>query len=117
MPRSGQTQDIKLDASLLSAQHLEDRTRTGWPGVRVMWLDGVSVFRSFAAQYSSEAALCGNPITSEHRHDITEKTVENIVKYHRRETLAEDRNGSTRPTCQSSSDAEKHTFYFLNLSQ
>ena len=36
--RSRQTKTLKLelDASLLFAQHYKDRTRTSWPGVRIM---------------------------------------------------------------------------------
>ena len=32
-----------LVVSSLDAQHLEDTTRTGWPGVRIMWLGDVLV--------------------------------------------------------------------------
>ena len=50
-----------------------------------MWLGGVSVFGSFAARYSSEAALCGNTRNICHKQTPSRydwKTVESDVKHH-----------------------------------
>ena len=50
-----------------------------------MWLGGVSVFGSFAARYSSEAALCGNTRNICHKQTPSRydwKTVESEVKHH-----------------------------------
>ena len=50
-----------------------------------MWPGGVSVFRSFAARYSSEAALCGNTRNICHKQRPSRydwKTVESDVKHH-----------------------------------
>ena len=50
-----------------------------------MWLGGVSVFGSFAARYSSEAALCGNTRNICHKQTPLRydwKTVESDVKHH-----------------------------------
>ena len=50
-----------------------------------MWLDGVSVFGSFAARYSSEAALCCNTRNICHKQTPSRydwKTVESDVKHH-----------------------------------
>ena len=58
---------------------------TGWPGVRIMGLDGISVFGSFAVQYSSEAALRGsirNICNNQTPSRYGRKIVKSNVKHH-----------------------------------
>ena len=68
---SPQTKDSKIvtDATSLGAQHLQDKTSTGWPDVNIIWLGGVyiSMFSYFAVQYSSEEALRRNTRTISHK--------------------------------------------------